>query len=362
MIKYPVLNINLDSLEKNLETILALTNKYGIKITNVTKGCNGDVEVTKVLLKGHTDSIGSSRVRHLQEMKDRDDRVKTMLVRIPMISEIPEMLACVDVSLNSEFVVLEHINTWCKKMQMTHKVILMVDLGDLREGMWYEDDLLNTVKDIRDQLGHIELVGIGTNLGCYGSITPTRDKMDQLVHLAEKIESLVGYELEYISGGATSTLLLLNDDDIPDRINHLRIGEGIIMGQDLPKFYDFEIENYYNDVFILDAEIIEIKEKPSHPVGKIGVDAFGNKQVYEDKGLMIRALLSVGNQDIANHDKIQPLADHVRIIGSSSDHLIVELEDRNHSYQIGDIMSFEVFYQAMLQCFLSDHVGKNYLY
>ena len=50
------------------------------------------------------------------------------------------------------------------------------------------------------------------------------------------------------------------------------------------------------DTVKLVAEVIELKRKPSMPIGKIGKDAFGNTPVFEDKGIRLRAILAVGNR------------------------------------------------------------------
>lgn len=361
MTNYPMLKIDLNKLNENARTITQLAASHNVKLSCVIKGCNADETIVSNLLEYEMDAIASSRIHHLKSIKSNHASAKTLLLKLPMISEIQDVIDYADISLNSEMKTIEMLNDTCIQLNKKHKIILMVDLGDLREGIWDEGQVYEMATYIEDKLKGIELAGVGTNLGCYGSIVPTIEKMDTLSKIAKHIEKLIGRKLEYVSGGGTTTLPLLLDKNMPTAINHLRIGEAILLGQDLPKYFDFKQDHYNNDVIVLEAEVIEIKEKPSFPVGLIGVDAFGNKPKYVDKGPVIRALLAAGKQDFGDHEKIEPIEKDLSIIGSSSDHLIVELENPNHHYKLGDIMHFRIYYQAMLQCFISNQVDKIYI-
>ena len=208
-----------------------------------------------------------------------------------MLSEVSDVLKITDISLNSEVEVLKALNEEAKKQGKTHDVILMKDLGDLREGFWDENEIINTSLLVENELSNLHLLGIGTNLGCYGSVVATKEKLEELVTVAEHIEEKIGRKLEYISGGATSSLPRVFDGDMPERINMLRVGEGIILPSGIKDECNLDNDFMYDDVFKLKAEIIEIKEKPSYPVGELSVDAFGNKQEYKDIGIRKRALV-----------------------------------------------------------------------
>lgn len=82
-----------------------------------------------------------------------------------------------------------------------HEVIIMSDLGDLREGFWDEEELVDCAKVVEQELDNIILKGVGTNLGCYGSIKPTATKMNELISIAEHVEERIERKLELISGG-----------------------------------------------------------------------------------------------------------------------------------------------------------------
>jgi len=168
------------------------------------------------------------------------------------------------------------------------------------------------------------------------------------VDVAEKIEAAIGRKLEIISGGATTSLPRIWEGHMPERINMLRVGEGIILARDLELFYNCPQPELMKDNFRLKAEVIEVKDKPSHPVGEIAVDAFGHKPTYIDRGIRKRALLGIGKVDYASIDEIFPMEEGVEILGASSDHTILDIEDSPREWKVGDIVEFEINYASLV--------------
>lgn len=356
---YPKLIFNLKNLSKNISEVKKMCNKKGIKIAGVTKGVFGDLKISQLFLDEGIDQLASSRLNQLKKFKNKFN-IETLQLRIPMISELDEVLKYVDISLQSELKVLKVLNEKAKKKTKIHKVVLMVDLGDLREGFFNEKNLLNVARWVFNS-SNLKLEGVGTNLGCYGAIKPTYKNLKKLSDLATEIEKKITKKpLEIISGGATTSLPLVIDEKIPEKINHLRVGEGILLARDLCDLWGYPTKELSKDTLSIKAEVIEIKEKPSHPVGEIFIDAFGNKPTYEDKGIRKRALLALGKQDIGHHDKLIPKDKNIDIVGSSSDHLILDISDCEKDYKIGDILEFNLYYQAMLYSSMNPNIKKIY--
>ncbi len=255
---YPMLAIDLEKLRSNISTVVRNCQKQGIEVAGVVKGFNGIPRASEQFLAAGCKQIATSRLRQIVEMKEQGIAASYMLVRIPMISEAEEVVMYADISLQSELSVLEAVNCACRKLDKRHGVILMADLGDLREGFWDQDELAQAASYIETQLEYIDLKGVGTNLGCYGSIKPTVGKMEELCQLAERIEGEIGRKLEIISGGATSSYPLVLAGKMPERVNHLRIGEGIILAYDLKVIWGLDMDDMHQDVFTLRAEVIEI--------------------------------------------------------------------------------------------------------
>lgn len=345
---YPRVTIDLKKLRNNIDRTVEKCQAQGVHVAGIIKGCTGIPACVKEFDESQCKFIGSSRLEQLRDLHSQGVKKPLMLIRIPMMSELSDVIAITDISLNSEVETLKALNEEATKQGRFHRVILMVDLGDLREGFWDKTQLVETAKLVEKELASLELLGIGTNLGCYGSISATKEKMEELIACAEKIEGEIGRKLEYISGGGTTSLPRIFDEDMPERINLLRIGEGILLAKDLKDLWNYNMDYAYQNVFTVEAEIIEVKEKPSYPVGEILFDAFGNVQEYEDRGVRKRALLALGKVDYAFLDSIHPLDEAMEVIGASSDHTILDIENCQRNYKVGDVVQFNVSYAALV--------------
>lgn len=361
MIQFPRLEINLNKLYHNTIKVKELCDTEEISIAGVIKLTHGMKEIAETMIKGGCKYIATSRMNQIKKLKEIGIDKPLMLIRIPMISEVADIITYADISLNSEKETLSKLNEEAEKQGKIHKVIIMMDLGDLREGVFEEEEIINLASWVEKELSNIHLYGIGTNLGCYGAIVPTEVNLGKLCLVAEKIEGVIGRSLDIISGGATSSLTLLKDGKMPKRVNNLRIGEGILVARDLDEIWEYDIADLYKDAFVLKAEVIEVKDKPSHPIGKIFIDAFCNTPTYDDRGIRRRALLGVGKQDLVNVDALKPMDSAIQIIGGSSDHLIIDVEDCKTQYKVGDIIEFNLAYQNILYLTNEEDITKVFV-
>lgn len=362
---YPRLVIDLAKLRSNIAHVTAKCEAAGIEVAGVVKGCNGLVPAMRQFAEAGCRQIASSRLEHLRDAKEAGlcgaDGPQTLLVRIAMLSEAAAVIRYADMSLESEEAVIRALEEEAARQGVTHGVILMADMGDLREGFWDKEEMADLAVQIEREMPHIELLGVGTNLGCYGAICPTEEKMNDLIAVAEQIEAAIDRRLRYISGGATTSFPLVLNKEMPARINHLRIGEGILNNYDLPHLWGLAMDGLYTDVFTLDAEVIEVKRKPTHPVGKIFVDCFGETPVYEDRGIRRRALLGMGKLDYTMIDKLYPRTEGVALIGDSSDHAILDVEDCKEDIQVGDVLTFDLAYPAVLYLSNDPYINIQYI-
>ena len=360
MSKYPMLTVDHNALRSNMTQVVKWCSDAGIDVAGVIKVSNGMASLALDYEYCGAKWIASSRLEQLKRAKTEGIRLPLMMIRIPMISELAEMVRICDYSLQSEFAVLKELESEALNAGRTHNVILMVDLGDLREGFFEKEELLDVAQYVEDKFEAVHLAGIGTNLGCYGSVIPTEDKMLQLVDYAEAVENRIGRPLEIISGGATSSLMPLFDGKMPKRINMLRIGAISACGsmENLRTVYGRkEVEVLSDEAFTLEAEVIEVKTKASYPIGELGVDAFGRKPKYKDRGMRQRALLAIGRQDYGDIDSIIPMLEGAELIGASSDHSILDIEDCSEIIRVGDIVKFKLGYSAIMWLGSSDNVN-----
>lgn len=325
-------------------------------MTGVLKGAAGDIRVMEAFLRGGIESLGDSRLRNIIKFREAGFSGEIVLLRLPQLNEVNEIIQYADVSLVSEETTIRALGTAARKADKVHGIIIMVDVGDLREGVLPED-LEDFIRGIVNLSG-IEIRGLGTNVGCYGGVLPSRENTRLLVDLKARIEKKLGINLPVVSGGNTATTILFEENSLPVGINNLRVGEAILQGTDITNQRVIRGLNHNN--FTLTASIIEIKEKPSVPTGEIGCDAFGNKPEYPDRGIRKRAILAVGRQDM-KLDGLTPALDKAEIMGASSDHLLVDITEVDRELRIGDEMEFYLDYGAMLAVMTSPYVYKNYL-
>jgi predicted amino acid racemase len=355
----PVLEIRADLIRQNASAVRGACLKAGIDPTAVIKGYNALDGVTEALLDAGYKSFASSRIPHLKRLKDRGYPVSAMALRIPMPSEAEYVVEYADVSLNSEIETVRLLDEEARRRDKIHDVILMRDLGDLREGIIDGDIFAETAYKIEKSCDNINLLGIGANLSCYGSVIPTVKNLSELAAGAKKIESSIGRRLDVVSGGGSTSLYLVTNGTMPEGINNLRIGAANLLRSEARGISDADLPGLRDDAFLLKAEIIEIGEKPTHPIGRLGLDCFLNVKKYEDRGVRRRALLAIGAFDVCDHEKLVPLDEGVTLLGCSSDHMIADIHDSKRDYRLGDSISMLPLYQAILFTTANDLVEKR---
>jgi len=348
----PELIINLEKIRFNTEKIVKMTKDRGIQLFAVTKAFCGMPEVAEKMIEGGAYGLADSRIENLKKLMHL--KVPKMLLRIPMISEAELTVTVSDISLNSEINTIKMLDKAAGKQKKIHKIILMIDLGDLREGI-LPHQLNETIRIILG-LDHIMLEGIGTNLTCYGGILPTVNNLSYLVKLSQEVETKFGLKLNVISGGNSSSLYLIENNEMPKEINQLRIGEAIIFGRETA--FGKQLDGLFSDVCILSAEVIELKTKGSVPIGTVGMNAFGKKPFFKDLGLIKRGILAIGEQDVS-FENLVPIDAGIKLLGASSDHLIADFSKSEKNYAMGDKVEFMLNYKSLLQSCSSNYVKKT---
>jgi ornithine racemase len=351
-LRYPRVEIDTDKLLQNARVILERCRAEGIEVTAVTKVTCAHPAVVETLTRAGLTSLGDSRLRNLRRIRKQAPDAELVLLRLPMPSQADEVVRWADVSLNSEITTLRALDAAARRAGRTHGIILMVDMGDLREGVW--PDEVGAVCTAAREMSNIKVRGVGTNLACYGGVRPAAENMQGLLDCRKVASETLGHPMEIVSGGNSANWLLLEAGRMPSEINHLRIGEALFLGNE--SVDRTPIWGMADDVFTVCAEIIEVRVKPSLPVGELGQDAFGNVPIFEDRGLHRRAIVAVGRQDVVP-EGLRPQMKGVKIIGASSDHMILDVEDAAGSVEVGDVLRFTVRgYSCLLAVFTSPYL------
>ncbi|NQT62445.1 MAG: alanine racemase [Candidatus Marinimicrobia bacterium] len=346
----PRIEIDLEKIAHNAKTLINLYGSKGIHLIAVTKAVRGNPRIARTLVNCGIDILADSRIENIKRMRGAGVQAQFLLTRTPALSQAEAVVKYADISLNTEFSVIERLSAHAIEYDKSHKIILMLELGDLREGLM-PSDLDDMVKQVSKMEG-INLAGIGANLACFGGVIPDDENMGKLSSIANDIENKHGLKLEYVSGGNSANYNWFMSTQDVGRVNNLRLGESIYLGCETVSRKP--IPGLHTDAMTLVSEIVESKIKPSLPYGTIAQDAFGNTPKFVDQGQIRRAILGIGLQDV-QVSGLTPRVD-IEIIGASSDHLIVNAKDLELS--VGNELEFDLNYAALLSAMSSRHVNK----
>lgn len=355
----PRLEIDLDKIYHNAHALVSRLAERGISVTGVTKAALGSVEIANTLLQAGVISLGDSRIENIKAMRLATENplinnAMFLLIRSPMLSQVAQVIQYADMSCNTEVEVIKKLSDEAHKQGRTHQILLMVELGDLREGILPEN-LIDTVRKVLS-LPNILLKGIGTNLACRSGVAPDATNMAVLSELAELIETTFDLTLDVVSGGNSANIQWALNDTQTDtgRVNNLRLGEAILLGCE--PLQRQAIDGLYTDAFTLVTEVIESKSKPSQPTGTIEQSAFGETTAVTDRGIVAQAILAIGIQDIDPSGLQAPAG--IEVLGASSDHLIIEPAE--NELLVGDEVCFQLNYSALVRAMTSPFVSKTY--
>ena len=352
-IRTPRLEIYPDRIATNARSVIAMCHDHGAQVAAVTKVAAAHPAVVHALELGGADMIADSRISNLQSMADTGLDLPLMLLRIPAPSRAADVVRCAHVTLNSSLQTLRLLSEAAQFMGVRHQAIVMVDVGDLREGVW-PDRAIDLVKEAA-KLPALEVIGMGCNLACYGGVIPSTKNMRALIEIRDACSKASGLELKTLSGGNSANLPLLLSGAMPKEINHFRIGEAIVLGRNVIDRSPWP--GTRQDTFKLVAEVVEVERKPSVPIGETGQDAFGGTPTFVDRGVRMRAICNLGRQDVVV-DGIEPEDPGSIVLGGSSDHLILDVEDARNPVKLGDEITFYPGYGALLALSTSPYVQK----
>ncbi|MGX9372905.1 alanine/ornithine racemase family PLP-dependent enzyme [Mycoplasma sp. 3398] len=351
---YPKIIINETKFKTNVRRAIEICKVKNIEVLAVTKGFCGNRRMAELYAEAGIKNFGDSRLDNFEIYKDIPGHKQ--LLRIPMISEIPKMIELCDSSLNGNLDVIKKISDYClKNNKKPHEIVLMVDLGDRREGVLPED-ALKSAKLINEMKG-VKLIGLGCNFGCYGARIPSDETMKQFVEIQHQIEGELNIKLTHMSGGNSLSLHMVWENRMPEEINVLRMGFAMIFGTE--DMYRQTIDGMYRDAFRCEVEVVEVDYKSSMPIGACGIDAFGHVPYFEDIGNIKRIILAIGKLDTM-FDAMIPYDEKLKILGGSSDHMIINAQDSDIEYKAGDIVTFGLDWGSLLYLFNSSYVIKEF--
>jgi len=348
------LDIDLDKISDNARHLVDSAGSRGVSITGVTKALLGEPRIARTLVAAGVVALGDSRIENIERMRHAHISAPMLLIRSPMRSQIDRIVRSNTISVNSELDVLSALAAAARVCGRVHDVMVMVELGDLRDGV-VANDLHAVVRHVL-RLPSLRLQGIGTNLACRNGIEPTDDNMDELSRLVEAVEATFHIHVDMVSGGNSANLGWMMNTQHIGRVNNLRLGESVLLGRNP---LDREpIEGLHTDAITLVGEVIESHRKPTRPWGRSRQSAFGEaldvSHHQDDRGEIWQTIVAAGRQDTDPDDLLS--APGLAVLGASSDHLILETSAK---VSPGTEIRFEVGYSALLRSMTSPFVIKR---
>lgn len=350
----PRLEIDIEKIRHNAKTLVERLAARGISVTGVTKATLGSPEIARALVRSGVAGLADSRIENLEGMRLAGVLATMTLIRAPMLSQAKRVVAYADVSFNTEIATIRELSDQAGAIGKRHRIVLMVELGDLREGILPAD--LQGVVEKTLGLPNVVLEGLGANLACRSGVTPSAENMALLSSLANGTEETFGIQLNRVSGGTSANLQWALGPHSTGRIDDLRLGEAILLGRE--PLARQPIEGLHTDAFTLYAEVIEAKSKPSLPWGNLAQSAFGTPVLPLDRGTILQGIFAIGRQD-TDPAGLTPSAG-IELLGSSSDHLIADLGATR--LPVGAEAGFQLNYSALLRTMNSTFVTKTLLY
>ncbi|MBN1250999.1 MAG: alanine racemase [Bacteroidales bacterium] len=351
------ITLDIKKLKSNFEYLDTLFKKNRIEWSVVSKLLSGNKEYLIELLKFDIKTISDSRVSNLKIIKSINPLIETIYIKPPAKRSISKIVKYADISLNTEFETIKMLSEEAKKHNKTHKIIIMIELGELREGVMGEDFIAFYERVFK--LKNIEVVGIGTNLTCLYGVLPNQDKLIQLSLYGQLIEAKFNRQIKYVSGGSSVTIPLIFQNLLPKGINHFRVGETLFLGTDVYNNKPFKKMN--SDIFKLYSEIIELTEKPIVPEGELGTNVEGEGFEFDPVNIgktSIRAIIDIGLLDVdVNH--LELVDKTIKIAGASSDMIVIDIYDNRKKYKVGDLIEFKLDYMGVLRILNSKYIEKR---
>lgn len=346
----PGVELDLGKIRDNSALLVSLLGRFEISLTGVTKAVRGLPEVAAAMLGAGAVAVADSRIENLERLRTSGISERLVLIRSPMMSQVDRVVRTADVSYNTEVSVLRALSAAARNAAVRHGVIVMVELGDLRDGVRPQD--LRSIVDATFELPNLTLVGIGTNLACRSGVVPDEDNMATLSDLAEQVETSSGSPLEVVSGGNSANLDWLQREPDPGRVNDLRLGEAILFGRE--PLRRRPVPGLHTDALVVRAEVIESKRKPSAPKGHREETAFGASAPVVDRGEIWQTIVALGHQD-TDPDGLEAPAG-ITILGASSDHLVLETPKQMAP---GDSVRFLPGYGGFVRAMTSPYLGQT---
>ena len=183
----PRIESNLGQIKRNIEVLTRRLGQRGIGVTGVAKAVCGHPGVARAMLDGGVAALADAHIENGEQLRRDGVRAPICLIRTPMLSQADGIPAICEASYNTELDVIHKLAEAALRTDTVHGVILMAEMGDLREGIM-PGDLLAAARRVTAIPG-VYLKGIGANFACLSGTAPDSRALIDLSNLAGAIEA-----------------------------------------------------------------------------------------------------------------------------------------------------------------------------
>lgn len=352
----PKLTIDSAKIKHNIKAIQSFCVLKGLQLVGVVKSCQMIPALVMLFQESGISALGISDIDINSRLGARLGG-SPLLITMPKPSQADIVVSSFRASVNSELVTIRALSNAAEKHQTTHEVTLMIETGDLREGILPEDVVRSVRSILEFRSPYLKLTGIGTNLACCSGTLPTEANMSVLNDVALDVERQLGHRFEKVSVGGSIMLDWLESHQLPRQINELRIGEAILLGT-IPSI-NRRHHALFHDAFLFKGVILEVKEKPV-PVGRNGPEVVCGGRAVVKSRVRKRAVVDFGRINTVPDD-LQCLDSNVLYVGCTSDYSVFDVTECSSPLAPGDEICFIPNYRAMTQSLISPYVTREFI-
>ncbi len=349
----PRIEVDLGKIRRNTQTLVARLGPRGIRVTGVTKAVCGHPAIAQAMLDGGASGLADARISNVQRLRSAGMTGSITLIRTPMSSQADQVAQSCEASYNTEILVISALAAAAIRNSSVHGIILMVEMGDQREGILPEN-LADITQQVMQMPG-LALIGIGANFACLSGLAPTTLQMSNFSDLANEIEGACGPLLKVVSGGNSANLPWALGERATGRVNDLRLGEAILLG--VEPVSGKQIGGMHTDAFTLVAEVIESNAKPAPAAIALVGPNLARRRIAQVSGVSKRFIVAIGHQDTDILGISMP--DGSTLIGATSDHLVIGTS--RPLPKVGSEVRFQMNYNALMHSMAAPDVKVKLL-
>src|SRR5690606_24677509 len=213
-----VITLHKERLKYNYERLNYFFTAKEIQWSVVTKILCGNELFLKEVLELNPQQVCDSRVSNLKEIKKIAPNIETIYIKPTPKRSAASVVKYADISMNTDINTIRMLSNEAQKQNKVHKIIIMIEMGELREGAMRAAVL--SFYDQVFQLKHSGVVGSGTSLSCWCGVLPNTDQLIQLTLYTRLVEAKCNRRIPSVSGGSSVTTPLIFQNQLPLGRNH----------------------------------------------------------------------------------------------------------------------------------------------